>query len=135
MPGKPYDGHTLATVIPEMEALLGNTIQRLIADKGYRGHNAPADYKFRVFIAGQKRRMTPKIKREMRRRSAIEPVIGHLKAEHRMDRNYLAHRAGDAANAVLAAAGHNFRLLIRWLRFLLRQILMALADETQLVTS
>jgi IS5 family transposase len=134
MPGKPYDGHTLATVIPEMEALLGNTIQRLIADKGYRGHNAPADYKFRVFIAGQKRRMTPKIKREMRRRSAIEPVIGHLKAEHRMERNYLAHRAGDAANAVLAAAGYNFRLLIRWLRFLLRQILIALEDELQLIT-
>lgn len=52
MPGKPYDGHTLATVIPEMEALIGNTIERVIADKGYRGHNAPPDYKFRVFITG-----------------------------------------------------------------------------------
>lgn len=134
MPGRPYDGHTLTTVIPEMEALIGNTIQRVIADRGYRGHNAPADYKFRVFIAGQKRRMTPKIKREMRRRSAIEPVIGHLKAEHRMERNYLAHRAGDAINAVLSAVGYNFRLLIRWLRFLLRQILMALADQNQPVT-
>ena len=126
MPGKPYDGHTLATVIPEMEALIGNTIERVIADKGYRGHNAPTDYKLCVFIAGQKRRMTPKIKREMRRRSAVEPVIGHLKAEHRMDRNYLAHRSGDAVNAVLAAAGYNFRLLIRWLRLLLFQILAAL---------
>jgi IS5 family transposase len=87
MPGKPYDGHTLATIIPEMEALIGNTIQRLIADKGYRGHNAPPDYKFRIFIAGQKRRMTSRIKREMKRRSAVEPVIGHLKAEHRMERN------------------------------------------------
>jgi len=134
MPGRPYDGHTLTTVIPEMEALIGNTIQRVIADRGYRGHNAPADYKFRVFIAGQKRRMTPKIKREMRRRSAIEPVIGHLKAEHRMERNYLAHRTGDAINAVLSAVGYNFRLLIRWLRFLLRQILMALADQNQPVT-
>ncbi len=63
--------------------------------------------------------MTQEIKRQMRRRSAIEPVIGHLKAEHRMDRNYLAHHAGDAANAVLAAVGYNFSLLIRWLRFLL----------------
>jgi IS5 family transposase len=132
MPGKPYDGHTLATVIPEMEALIGNTIERVIADRGYRGHNAPPDYKFRVFIAGQKRRMTPKIKREMRRRSAVEPVIGHLKAEHRMDRNYLAHRSGDAANAVLAAAGYNFRLLIRWLRLLLSQILFALTIELEL---
>ena len=119
LPGNPYDGHTLATVIPEMEALVGNTIERILADKGYRGHNAPPDYKFRVFTSGQKRRMTPKIKRELRRRSAVEPVIGHLKAEHRMGRNYLWHRQGDATNAVLAAAGYNFRRLIRWLRLLL----------------
>jgi IS5 family transposase len=123
LPGSPYDGHTLATVIPEMEALIGNTIERLIADKGYRGHNAPADYKFRIFTSGQKRRMTPTIKREMRRRSAIEPVIGHIKSEHRMERNYLAHRAGDAANAVLAAAGYNFSLLLKWLKLLLFAIL------------
>jgi IS5 family transposase len=132
MPGKPYDGHTLASVISEMEALTGTTITRVIADKGYRGHNAPPDYKFRVFITGQKRRMTPKIKREMRRRSAVEPVIGHLKAEHRMQRNYLAHRPGDAANAVLAAAGYNFSLLIRWLRILLRQILYRLIPNPHL---
>ena len=80
LPGNPYDGHTLATVIPEMERLVGNTIERILADKGYRRHNAPPDYKFRVFISGQKRRMTPKIKRELRRRSAVEPVIGHLKS-------------------------------------------------------
>jgi IS5 family transposase len=130
LPGSPYDGHTLATVIPEMEALIGNTIERAILDRGYRGHNAPPDYKFRIFIAGQKRRMTPKIKREMKRRSAVEPVIGHLKAEHRMDRNYLAHRSGDAANAILAAAGYNFRRLLTWLKLLLRMILFALAVFT-----
>jgi IS5 family transposase len=130
LPGKPYDGHTLATVIPEMEALIGNTIERLIADKGYRGHNAPPEYKFRVFTSGQKRRMTSKIKREMRRRSAIEPVIGHLKSEHRMERNYLAHRAGDAANAVLAAAGYNFSLLLKWLKLLLYAIRAALDDPS-----
>jgi len=60
--------------------------------------------------------VTPQIKREMRRRSAIEPVIGHAKNEHRMDRNYLAGRNGDANNAILAAVGYNFRRLIRWLR-------------------
>jgi transposase, IS5 family len=96
-----------ATVIPEMEALVGNTIERILADKGYRGHNAPPDYKFRVFTSGQKRRVTPKIRRELRRRSAVEPVIGHLKSEHRMGRNYLWYRQGDAINAVLAAAGYN----------------------------
>jgi len=132
LPGNPYDGHTLATVIPEMETLIGNTLERILADKGYRGHNAPPDYRFRVFTSGQKRRMTPGIKRELRRRSAIEPVIGHLKAEHRMGRNYLWHRHGDAANAVLAAAGYNFRRLIRWLRFLLCQILARLILNLQL---
>src|SRR5215210_3103840 len=55
LPGNPYDGHTLATVVPEMEALVGNTLSRILADKGYRGNNAPPDHKFRVFIAGQKR--------------------------------------------------------------------------------
>ena len=129
--GNPYDGHTLATVIPDMEALVGNTIRRAFTDKGYRGHNAPPDYKFRVFIAGQRRRVTPKIKREMRRRSAVEPVIGHMKAEHRMGRNYLWYRQGDAINAVLAAAGYNFSLLLRWLRLLLRRILAALIGSLQ----
>ena len=116
LPGKPYDGHTLAIVIPEMESLAGNTLKRLFADKGYRGHNAPPDYKFRVIISGQRRGVTPKIKREMRRRSAVEPVIGHVKNEHRMGRNYLWHPQGDAINAILAAAGYNFRLLLRWLK-------------------
>jgi IS5 family transposase len=133
LPGNPYDGHTLATVIPEMEALIGNTIERLLADKGYRGHNAPPDYKFRVFTSGQKRRMTPKIKRELRRRSAVEPVIGHLKSEHRMGRNYLWHRQGDATNAVLAAVGYNFRRLIRWISLLLSQILALLVLRPQFV--
>jgi len=135
LPGNPYDGHTLATVIPDIEALVGNTLQRAFVDKGYRGHNAPPDYKFRVFIAGQKRRVTPKIKREMRRRSAVEPVIGHLKSEHRMGRNYLWHRQGDAINAVLAAAGYNFRLLIRWLRLLLFRFLIALFRPLQVTVA
>ena len=133
MPGNPYDGHTLKTVIPEMEALIGNIIERLLGDKGYRGHNAPPEYKFRVFTSGQKRRVTPKIKRELRRRSAIEPVIGHLKSEHRMGRNYLWHRQGDAANAVLAAVGYNFRRLIRWISLLLCQILAQLTARLQFV--
>jgi transposase, IS5 family len=135
LPGNPYDGHTLAAVIPDMEALIGNTIERILVDKGYRGHNAPPDYKFRVFTSGQKRHMTPKIKRELRRRSAVEPVIGHLKAEHRMGRNYLWHRHGDASNAILAAVGYNFRRLIQWLKLLLFQILTRLIARLQLAPS
>jgi IS5 family transposase len=126
LPGNPYDGHTLAGVIPAIEQLVGNTIERLHADAGYRGHNAPPDYKFKIYTSKQKRRVTPQIKREMRRRAAVEPVIGHLKEDHRMDRNYLAHRQGDFNNAVLAAAGYNFRRLIRWLRLILRFFLAIL---------
>ncbi len=70
--------------------------------------------------------MTETIKREMRRRSAVEPVIGHAKAEHRMGRNYLAGHAGDAINAVLAAAGYNFRRLLAWFGLLLSAIWIAL---------
>src|SRR5271169_3208615 len=126
LPGNPYDGHTLAAVIPAIEKLIGNTIERLHADAGYRGHNAPPDYKFKIYTSKQKRRVTPQIKREMRRRSAIEPVIGHTKNEHRMDCNYLAGRNGDANNAILAAAGYNFRRLIRWLSDFLRLFLAML---------
>ena len=132
LPGNPYDGHTLATVIPAMEDMIGNTIERAIVDAGYRGHNAPHAYKFKIYTAGQKRRVTPQIKREMKRRSAVEPVIGHLKSEHRMGCNHLAHRAGDAINAVLAAVGYNFRLLLNWLRLLLRAILAALRGPFRL---
>ena len=100
-------------------------LDRVIADAGYRGHNAPQEHRFHVYTVGQKRRVTDQIKREFKRRAAIEPVIGHLKDDHRMGRNYLAHSTGDAANAVLAAAGYNFRRLIRWLRLLLLRILIA----------
>src|SRR5258708_11162222 len=124
--GNPYDGHTLAEVIPAIEQLVGNTIERLHADAGYRGHNAPPDYKFKIYTSKQKRRVTPQIKREMRRRAAVEPVIGHLKEDHRMDRNYLAHRHGDFNNAVLAAVGYNFRRLIKWLRILLCLVMVAI---------
>jgi IS5 family transposase len=70
-----------------------------------------------LYTTGQKRRLTPQIKHEFKRRAAIEPVIGHLK-EH--------HASGDAINAVLAATGYNFRRLLAWLRFLLLTILIAL---------
>ena len=103
--------------------MIGNGIDRILADAGYRGHNAPLSHRFRVYTSGQKRRVTPAIKREMRRRAAVEPVIGHIKNEHRMGRNYLAHQQGDAINAVLAAAGYNFRILLTWLRLLLRLLL------------
>ena len=65
----------------------------------------------------------------MKRRAAVEPVIGHLKAEHRLGRNYLKGRDGDRINAVLAAAGYNFSLLLRWLERLLRALLAMLVSS------
>jgi IS5 family transposase len=103
LPGNPYDGHTLSTVIPAMEQMIGNTIERALTDAGYRDHNAPPSHKFKIYTAGQKRRVT----------------------EHRMGCNHLAHRAGDAVNAMLAAVGYNFRILLRWLSLLLGAILAA----------
>ena len=66
------------------------------------------------------------IKKELRRRSAIEAVIGHLKADGHMDRNFLKCRDGDHANAVLTATGYNLRLVLKWLRTLLRRFLEAI---------
>jgi IS5 family transposase len=111
--GNPFDGHTLGPAIADIERMTGIEVQRGHVDRGYRGHNHP--HPFRIWITGQVRRTTTTIKREMKRRAAVEPVIGHVKAEHRMDRNYLNGRKGDRANAILAAAGFNFSLLIRWL--------------------
>jgi IS5 family transposase len=124
--GNPFDGHTLGPVIADLERLTGAETRRIHVDRGYRGHTHP--HKFRVWISGQVRRVTAAIRREMKRRAAVEPVIGHVKAEHRMDRNYLKGRDGDRINAVLAAAGYNFGLLLRWLAELLRILIRMLAE-------
>jgi IS5 family transposase len=118
LPGNPYDGHTLATVIPAIETAIGANLGKIVADAGYRGHNAPKDKTFKVHVAGYRRGLTKAIKRALRRRAAVEPVIGHLKQDHRMGRNFLAFPEGDANNAMLAAVGYNFSLLLNWLRLL-----------------
>ncbi len=100
---------TLATVIPEIETQIGANLVRIVADRGYRGHSARPDHKFQVYVSGQRRRVTETIKRELRRRPAVESVIGDVRAERRMGQNDLAGTLGDAANAVFAAAGYDFR--------------------------
>lgn len=123
--GNPYDGHTLGPVISDLEKLTGIAVHRIYGDKSYRGHNYPD--RFKVWISGQVRRVTKAIRREMRRRAAVEPVIGHLKDGHRMRRNHLKGRERDRINAVLAAAGYNFSLLLRCFSRLLRALLLILA--------
>ena len=125
LPGNPYDGHTLAKVLPAITEQIGASLIRVLTDRGYRGHNAPRTPGLRVILAGQKRGLTDQIKRELRRRAAVEPVIGHLKDGHRMDRNHLAGRQGDAINPILAAAGYNFKLLLDWLGRVLCALIQA----------
>src|SRR5262249_3380648 len=109
--GNPFDGHTLGPVVAEMEALTGIETRRIHVDKSLplRGRGAIAatttPRSAASGISGQVRRVTAPIRRGMRRRAAVEPVIGHIKAKHRMGRNYPKGRDGDRINAVLAAAG------------------------------
>ena len=126
LPGNPYDGHTLASVLDDTQALTGREIERAFADKGYRGHQASNPR--RVFISGQKRGVFGVIKRQLKRRAAIEPAIGHMKSEGHLGRCYLKGRDGDAANAILTAVGYNFRRILAWLKMLLRLWLTTLWD-------
>ena len=126
LPGIPYDGHTLKEVLDETEALTGREIERVYVDKGYRGHNAPHPH--RVFRSGQKRGVHGQIKKELRRRSAIEAVIGHCKTDGHLGRNFLKGRHGDQINAVMSAVGYNFRLILRWLKLLWSKIIAAICD-------
>jgi len=122
LPGNPYDGHTLRQVIEETQTLTGREIERVYVDKGYRGHDAPNP--LAVFKSGQKRGVHGQIKKELRRRSAIEAVIGHCKTDGHLNRNFLKGRHGDHINAVMCAVGYNIRLILRWLRKLLRKIIV-----------
>ena len=124
LPGNPYDGHTLAEVIEETQALTGRQIERAYVDKGYVGHDAPKP--LRVFRSGQKRGVHGQIRRELRRRSAIEAVIGHCKTDGHLGRNFLHGRRGDQINAVMSAVGYNLRLILKWLRHLLCKIIAAI---------
>lgn len=126
LPGNPYDGHTLAETLTTIERITRVTVTDAYVDKGYRGHGCTGAANVRV--AGQSRGNTTRSERKRRRRrSAVEPKIGHLKSDHRMNRCYLTGLEGDAINALLAAAGSNLRkllrrlaaALIRWLRIVI----------------
>ena len=114
LPGNPYDGHTLKPMLEETEELTDRKIERAYVDKGYQGHDAPKA--IHVFKSGQKRGVHGRIKKEMRQRSAIEPVIGHCKEDCHMGRNFLKGRLGNQVNTVMSAVGYNFRLILKWLR-------------------
>jgi len=120
MPGNPYDGHTLREALEQVEILTETRPRRAFVDRGYRGHGVEtAD----VYISGQRRGMTPALRRDLRRRSAIEPMIGHMKTDGRLARCPLKGTLGDALHAVLCGCGHNIRLILAHLRIFVAEIL------------
>ena len=113
-PDNPYDGHTLDGQLEQVQALTGRAPKRVFVDKGYKGHKVD---RCEVFLSGT-RKLPLVLKRELRRRSAIEPAIGHMKSDGKLGRNHLKGMAGDAMNALLCGAGHNMRKILARLRLL-----------------
>ena len=121
MHGNPYDGHTLASAITQAEIMADGVIDTVFVDRGYRGHDYEGEAE--VHLAGKKR-ISRSLKRWLNRRNAIEPVIGHLKTDNGLDRNYLnpangggRGEEGDRINAILAGCGFNFRKALRAILF------------------
>lgn len=114
-PGNPYDGHTLAAQLEQTTTLLQDLEVRpttAIVDLGFRGADediAPIG----LIHRGKSKRLSDKQRRWLKRRQAVEPVIGHVKQDHGMQRCWLKGSEGDALHAVLCAAGYNLRWLLR----------------------
>jgi transposase, IS5 family len=118
MPGNPYDGHTLGEAIEQVSILADRKPRMVIVDRGYRGAELDG---IQILRSGQKRGITRTLHAMIKRRSAIEPTIGHMKSDGRLGRNWLKGALGDALHAVLCGAGHNVRLLLRALRLFCAQ--------------
>ena len=115
LPGSPFDGHTLEMQLEQVERLTGTMPKRCHVDKGYRGHGVDPE-SCRVLISGTRKDITKALKKEMKRRSSIEPEIGHQKADGKLGKNWLKGILGDALNAMLCGVGHNLRKILAHLR-------------------
>ncbi len=130
LPGNPYDGHTLHEALEQIEILTEQRPEFAFVDRGYRGHGVET---VKVFISGARRGVTRTIARLLRRRSAIEPMIGHMKNDGRLTRCPLKGTDGDALFAVLCGCGHNIRMILRHLRAVLRQLIWILLRACMIV--
>ena len=115
LPGNPYDGNTLARMLEQSEELSGVKPLHAYCDLGYRGHDYAGDCDVQV-VNRYRRRKPRAVLRWWKRRSAIEPVIGHIKSDHYMGRNMLGGELGDKLNAMLAAVGFNLVKLMKGLK-------------------
>ena len=113
--GNPYDGHILSAVLEQATNLLQDVpgqIKVVVADLGFRGVDADNPGQ-QIIHRGKFKSLSPQQKTWLRRRQAVEPAIGHLKADHRMDRCWLKGALGDALHTISCAAGYNLRWLLR----------------------
>jgi transposase, IS5 family len=120
MHGNPWDGHTLAETLEQVSILTEQTPKIAVVDKGYRGVEIEG---IQILRSGQRRGITKSLRALIHRRSAIEPIIGHMKSDGRLHRNPLKGEQGDALHAVLCGAGQNIRWLLKQLRLLFARIL------------
>ena len=128
--GKPYDGHTLGTVLQQIQRLTGITPKEAHVDLGYRGHDAQ-NGETRIILARQKRGITPAIRNRQKRRNAIEPIIGHCKNDRKTGpRNWLKGTLGDKINAIAIAAGFNLRKILTWILSRLALMTLMLRKNT-----
>jgi transposase, IS5 family len=114
-PGNPYDGHILSAILEQATNLLQDVpgkIKVVVADLGFRGVDADNPGK-QIIHRGKFKSLNPQHKAWLRRRQAVEPAIGHLKSDHRMDRCWLKGALGDALHTISCAAGYNLRWLLR----------------------
>jgi IS5 family transposase len=125
-PGTPYDGDTLAEQVEQVQNLTERKVKQVIVDLGYRGRELEG---VQVLHRGKAKSLTKRQWRWIKRRQAVEPVIGHLKAEHRMDRCRLKGAEGDALHAIACAAGYNLRWLMRWIALFSAWWLLALRQS------
>jgi IS5 family transposase len=114
-----YDGHTLAPALQQVQQLTGKMPQTAAVDRGYRGQTKISDTLIQIPKPFNDKTKTKyqqkKLKKQFKRRAAIEPIIGHLKADHRLSRNFYHKIFGDNINVMLSAAGFNFkRMLNKW---------------------
>jgi IS5 family transposase len=130
MPGNPWDGHTLDETIEQVSILTNAKPKTVIVDKGYQGVKIEG---IEILRSGQ-RRVTRAMKAMIKRRSAIEPAIGHMKMDGKLSRNPLQGALGDALHAVMCGAGHNMRMLLRKLRLLCAQFGLAFQEVLQVIS-
>lgn len=115
MPGNPYDGHTVDSQLEQVAILAGQTPKFVLADRGYRGVVPPNGTRL---LISHTRRLPKPLKKLLKRRQVVEPMIGHMKADGLLDKNWLKGANGDALHALLCGAGHNLRMILRHLRVL-----------------